>query len=245
MANAAKVASIFWNPLKADRQYGGPYSIAAISALNAEPVILTINDAYQVEHGPYGGNKNRAFERRVVDAYTIAADLVREWAEMGNHMNPLCRPGVWTVRDRFPVLNPDGTPIIGANGVSTWREASEAEKLAMFSEDHEAAKVAQVTYARRMFNVGEAIYRNDPRLREYIHKHAYSGSKHYGFEAEWLKTGAELKSKSCPLCTRSVNEAAMRCPYCQGIIDFAAHAKYEFAGKEIVRSQQESLRKSA
>lgn len=244
MANVARVASIFWTTLKADRQYGGPFSIGA-AALNAEPVILTINDAYQIEYGPYGSNSKRKFERRVVDAYTIAADLVREWAEMGAQMNPSCRPGVWVVRDRFPVLHPDGSPEVGADGFAIWRDASEAEKSEMFAEDHEAAKVAQVTYANAMFNVGEAIYRNDPRKREFIHRHAYSGSKHYGREAEWLKEGAALKSKMCPMCIKTINEAAIRCPYCQGVVDIKAHALREVAMQDEMRSAKESLRKTA
>lgn len=238
----AKIASIFWEPLRAERLYpGGPFKIAGI-APGRSPAILTVEDVHQTDYGAYGPNNKREIIERLVTASSIAFDLVSEWATRGVQMGATCHPGVWHVRETMPMVNPDGTLIRDAKGVGRQREASEQEKAEMWAEDLEANTLAQREYGQIMYDIGEATYNEEPRKRPWIHRHAFGAAKHYGMEAEWLKKGSERATQPCPVCTAIISKNALKCPKCGGIVNIAEYAKREVATQEAISTEKAALR---
>src|ERR1700679_1012628 len=110
----AKIASIHFAPVEANRMYGGPFNMPVVP-LGAEPAILELEDIMQYDEGPYslGSNGRRQKTRSPVLGEEQAADFVREWTESGRGMGSYCRPGIWIVRDRLPLtyIDEKGTEI--------------------------------------------------------------------------------------------------------------------------------------
>jgi hypothetical protein len=46
------IASIYFAPVKAERNYGGPYEMPAVPP-GADPALLSVQDRVQIEEGPY------------------------------------------------------------------------------------------------------------------------------------------------------------------------------------------------
>lgn len=242
----AKIASIFFAPVRAERPFGGPYEIPAVP-VGAEPVILNVTDRIQFEEGPYqlGNNGRRAKRRYLVYGETIARDLVHEWTANGVGMNPQCRPGIWVVRERLPVLNDDGTPVLDAEGIGTWRAATDEERDAMWIEDLNAARAADRSYAHMLFIQANAMA-DDPRLIPFIAPNARIAAKQYGLTAEWLREDAALAVKSCPYCTKVIPSKAIKCPRCTEIVDVEGYAILESQKAQALRlAKQEAARSLA
>ena len=223
----AKVASIYFSPVRAERAYGGTYQLPAVP-LGADPAILVIEDRVQVEQGPYqlGSNGKRSRHRYIVRADTIAHCIVAEWTQNGVGMTPQCRPGIWVVRERLPLLKPDGSPELDADGVPLWRAATEEEQAAMWVEDLAAAREADRAYANMLFIQASAMA-DDPRLIPFIAANARVGAKHYGLQAEWLQENAAIHVKTCQYCTKVIPAGAIKCPKCAEVVDVPAYAELE------------------
>lgn len=241
----AKIASIFWDELKANRLYpGGPFTIPGVP-LGAPPTILEIKDVHQIEWGPYGSNNHRTRIKQLVECYDIVTDLVHEWANSGIQMSQVCHPGVWVVRERLPLVNPDGTLVRDGDGIGMFREATEAEKAEMWAADLEENQNAQREYAEAMFNIAETTYNEEPRMRPWIHRHAFSAAKYYGLEAEWTKKASERNEKACPSCTAVISGKALKCPKCNAVVDIKGYAAREATIELELRTQRDLLKKSA
>lgn len=222
-----KIASIYFAPVKAQRMFGGPYELPAVP-VGAQPAILSVSDRIQYEDGPYNlsNNGKRSKRRYLVFGQDIANDLVNEWTAHGVGMTPQCRPGIWVVRERLPLLNEDGSPQFDADGVPTWRDATDEEREAMWAEDLAAARLADRAYANMLFVQANAMA-EDPRLIPFIANNARVAARQYGLTAEWLKEDAALAVKTCQYCTKVIPARAIKCPKCTEIVDVEGYARLE------------------
>jgi hypothetical protein len=241
----AIVASIYFAPVKAERNYGGPYEIPAVPP-GADPVLLTVQDRVQVEEGPYqlGHGGRRSKNRHLVSGESIARDIVGEWTGTGLGMTPQCRPGIWVVRDRIPLYNEQGVPATDADGMGTWRQATEEERLAMWDEDLLQARIADHAYANMLFLSANAMA-EDPRLIPFIPKNARLAAKQYGMTAEWLKENAALNVKPCPFCTKIISAAAIKCPSCSEIVNVDAYVALEAQRATAIKAAKDAARSAA
>jgi hypothetical protein len=241
----ARIASIYFAPLRAERMYGGPYEVPAVP-LGEPPAILTVEDRIQIEQGPYqlGSGGKRSRRQHLVRADTIARCLVTEWAANGVGMTPQCRPGVWVVRERVPVLNPDGTPQLDGDGIALWRPATDEEQETMWLEDLAAARAADRAYANMLFTQANAMA-EDPRRIPLIPKTARLAAQHYGLEAEWLHEDAAVNVKPCPYCTKVIPAKAIKCPKCTEIVDLEAYAQLEAQKAAAIKAAKEAARSAA
>ena len=238
----SKVATIYFAPVKAERLYGGPYEMPGVP-LNGDPVILTVTDRVQIEQGPYqlGSNGKRSRRRHIVLGEVIARCIVGEWTEHGVGMNPQCRPGIWAVRERVPLLHLDGTPEIDADGISMWREATADERHQMWQQDLAAARLADKRYANLLFLQANAMA-EEPKLIPFIAPNARLAAKHYGYDAEWLKDDAALNVKSCQYCTKVIPAKAVKCPKCTEVVDVEAYAVLEMQKQVALKAAKDAAR---
>jgi hypothetical protein len=241
----ALIASIYFAPVKAERNYGGPYEMPAVPP-GAEPALLPVQDRVQIEEGPYqlGHGGRRAKNRHLVSGESIARDLVNEWTGNGLGMTPQCRPGIWVVRDRIPLLQDNGMPALDADGLGTWRPASEEERAAMWLEDLTAARAADHAYANMLFLQANAKA-EDPRLIPYIPANAKLAARQYGMTAEWLKENAALNVRPCPFCTKIISSAAIKCPQCSEIVNVDAYVALEAQRAAAIKAATKELTKDA
>jgi hypothetical protein len=241
----AVIASIFFAPVKADRNYGGPYEMPAVPP-GGEPVLLVVQDRVQTEEGPYqlGHNGRRSKNRHLVTGESIARDIVGEWTGNGLGMTPQCRPGIWAVRDRIALFDNDGMPSKDADGIGTWRPATEEERLAMWEEDLAAARAADHAYANMLF-LGANAMAEDPRLIPFIPKNARLAAKQYGMTAEWLKENAALNVRPCPFCTKIISSGAIKCPSCSEIVNVEAYVALEAQRAQAIKLAKDAARNAA
>lgn len=242
----AKIASIYFAPVRAERIFGGPYEIPAVP-LGSDPVILEITDRIQIEQGPYtlsADNSKRSRRRHIVSSDAIARDLVNEWAYSGVGMTPQVRPGIWVVREQIPVLLKDGTQQMDADGIALWEPAGVVDRTNMFEEDLEASRSADRAYANMLFIHANGMA-EDPRLIPFIPLNCRRAAKHYGLDAEWLKEDAALNVKPCPYCTKIIPAKAIKCPKCTEIVDIEAYAVLELQRQAALKLAKEAHRSSA
>lgn len=235
-----RIASVYFAPVRADRSiYGGMYTMPAV-VLNGEPVVLEVNDRVQHDEGPFelGQGGRRAKLRYPVWGEEIAADILAEWTERGLGMTPDCHPGMWIARDRIALTKTDanGNQVMALDifDKQTFRDATPAEKRAMWEEDMAFARVADRRYAEWCFLQGNGIA-GEPRLIPFIPKNYKLGAQQYGFTAVWTKEGGEQVAP-CPHCQTVIPRASTVCPKCIQVIDVAAYAKFE-ATKELAMMQ--------
>lgn len=244
---SAKIASIHFHPLKADRGvYGGYYSIDAVP-VGGDPIVIMIEDKIQYWQGPYamsGVEGRRSQHSTRIAAEDIAADIVREWTENGVGKSQDSHPGVWVVREKRPVLNPDGTWVMGLDKHAVFEPATFEECQQMFKEDLAKARACDANYASYLIQDANAIA-SDPRGNRipFIQPVARAAAKAYRPDVMWLREGAALQMKICPYCTKPVAESAIKCPSCSEIIDFEAYGRMEARKNESVRKAKEDLTK--
>lgn len=243
--SVALVASIYFAPVKAERIYGGPYELPAVP-LGSEPALLTIEDKVQVEEGPYqlGHGGRRAKNRHLVTGESIARDIVSEWTQNGLGMTPQCRPGIWVVRDRIPLVASDGTVATDADGLASWRPATEDEKLSMWMEDLQMARMADRAYADLLFLNANATAQ-DPRLIPFIPRNARLAARHYGLNAEWLRENAALNVRPCPYCTQIISASAIKCPKCSEVVNVEQYVALEAQKAVALKAAKDAQRAGA
>jgi hypothetical protein len=243
----AMVASIYFAPVSTTRVYAaGPYELPAVPP-GADPVLLPITDRLQIEQGPVslGVNGRRSERQHLVQGEVIARDIVGEWTEHGVGMTPQCRPGIWVVRDRKPIINEEtGIAAIGANGVALWRPATEEERLEMWMEDLAAARMADHAYANALFIHASAMAEN-PKLIPLIPKNARLAAKQYGLTAEWLRENAALHVRPCPYCTHIIPSTAIKCPKCTEVVNVEAYVSLEAQKQVLMKAAKEAQRAGA
>lgn len=224
-----KIASIYFAPLHLDRSaYGGVYNTPAVPR-GAEPFILTVTDMVQRWYGPY--DEGHKLISRLIPGETIANDdILPHWTRMGLGMTPTCHPGVWVVRDRMPAFDDSGHPLAELDGEGrskpSFRPATKEEFQAMWAEDLKAAKEADANWAEYL--MGEAnIKAEDPKQVPYIDHRAKLAAKHYGRDFPWLHELKDIETVACPACTKVISAAAMKCPFCQEIVNIKKYAERE------------------
>jgi hypothetical protein len=225
----ARVASVHFARLYAERLYGGKFALPAVP-LNGEAQIIEIEAHRQTEQGGYSTSndrKKRSVHRYIIEAMDIARDIVNQWAHNGLGMLDGQRPGVWVVRDFIPELNADGAQMIDADGKGAFREATPQEQKTMFAEDLVANRKADVEYARWCVMEGNRIAQ-DVRTIQFIPERYKLAAKYLGMETAWMKpTSATLEMKTCEYCTSVIPKKAVVCPKCQQITDFEEFGRLE------------------
>lgn len=239
----ARVASVHYAPVHADRSiYGGLYDMPAV-ALGADPAIIVIEDRVQRDEGPVSmgpGGGRRVQLRNHVDGYEIAFDIVSEWTTNGLGRNPQSHPGIWVIRDRMPVYRTDEfgkeqAVMDGLTNKQVMRSATPEEATAMWAEDLASARAADRAYAEWCYLDGNRMAVN-PIAVPLIPKMYKRAARQYGFEADWLKEGAAFEVAKCPMCDKVVSKATIVCPHCQQVVNLEAYAQREAQKQAAVRS---------
>jgi hypothetical protein len=233
----ARIASLYFAPLHADRSaYGGIYDIPAVPK-GAEPFILTVTDMVQRWYGPY--DEGHKLISRMIPGELIAEDILAHWTKMGLGMTPTCHPGAWLVRDKMPAIGEDGKPVMEFDGEGRnkpqWREATKEEFAAMWAEDLKANKEADANWAEYL--MGQAnIKAEDPKQVPYIDHRAKRAAKHYGREFPWLHDLKDSETTQCPYCTKLVFSAAAVCPFCHNVVNAEKYAALEAAKQKAIEA---------
>lgn len=229
------VASIFFDDTRVDRAiYGGQFVLPAVPR-GAPPYILEIRDHIQMEDLPFISGGGRV--PRVIAGEHIAADVVEHVAMLGRGMSVECGPGVWVVRDQVPLLDQDGAWIIDANNKPETRPATEAEKQAMFAEDHAFALRRQDSYCQLLIGQGDA-YAVNPKETILITPRMKKACIHAQRERDWLTDLKDGDVRLCPYCMKSIDSRAIKCPNCSEVVDVAKHAALIAARK---KAEKEAL----
>lgn len=230
----ATIASIHFAPVECDRTtFGFGFFRMPAVAPGAEPATIFISDKVQIEEGPYqwGQNGKRSKHKYPHAGETIARDVVGHWTQNGLHMRPDCRPGIFLVRERIPLLQQSGAPVVDADGIPQWRDATDWEKSEMYTQDLADSRKADRAYASALYVKANAMADN-PKLIPLISEATKLGAKHYGLEAEWLKENAATDVKPCPMCTKIIARHAILCPFCHGVADLD-----KWAQSEVIKNQ--------
>jgi hypothetical protein len=225
-----KIASIYPRPLHATRAiYAGTFNIPAVP-LNAKPAILEIKDHYQFEPQPIfmgtGPNGKPLMKRDIITAMEIATDILREWTKDPLGCNEGCRPGVWLVRELVYLYQADGRPELDADNKPAYREATEAEKKAMWDEDLAASVAAQAAYGEYCVMHGN-IMAEDPKKIPFIPDLYRDMAKYYGQSPKWLNRISDANTKGCQWCRQIIAADAVVCPNCSKIVDAVKYAQME------------------
>ena len=237
----SKIASVHFAELRTQRQ-GLTFTTPGV-ALSGDPVIISVPNVTQTERGPYllsSDKKQRSLHKFPIPDFDIANDIVNEWAHSGLGMNPKCRPGVWVVRDRIPILDDAGNQVLDADGIGSYRSATEDEMRRMFLEDLEQNRACDVEYAKWL--IGEANAQAvDPRTIRFIPVKAKLAVEHLGMTTEWMKPGAgSLEMKACMYCQSIIVKKAVICPKCTQCVDPAEFARLKETNER--KTEQASLR---
>ena len=237
----ARVASVHFAKLYAERIYGGKFSLPAVQ-LNGEPAIIEIDVHRQVERGGYSTSNNRkerSLHRYIIEPMDIARDIVNQWAHNGLGMLEGQRPGVWVVRDFIPELNSEGVQVVDADGKGVFREATPKEQKEMFAEDLAAYRKADIEYARWCVTEGNAIAQ-DVRKIQFIPERYKLAANYLGMDLPWMKpTAATLQMKTCDYCQSVIPSKAVVCPKCQQVVDVEEFARLEAVKAAAVKKAQQ------
>lgn len=247
----ARVASIHYAPVKADRSiYGGMYALPAVP-LAADPAIIVIQTLIQKDEGPVStgpGHGQRQQLRYPVEAFDIAQCIVREWTQMGMGMTPQCHPGIWVVRDRFPIFEKDekgqDRMVRDAYGLQAFKPATPLEEAQMFEEDLAMAREADRAYADWCYLDGNR-WAYDVRLVPFIPKHYKLACAQYMAELpNWAKDGAAKNIAPCPNCGKPIFRNLIVCPDCHNPVDLARYAQLKAAEAMAIARATELLQGS-
>ncbi len=216
--------------------YRGNFTLPAV-AKGDKPFILTILDHNQWEPQPFftgtlAGGRQRQ-QRIIIDAMEIADCLLREWTVSIPGTTQDCRPGIWIVRDRVYLFNEDGTPQRDADGKTMFREANDAEQKAMWSEDSAAALEAQANFGNQCVQSG-SIMAEEPKRVPYIPQYFKALATYYGLTPKWVNRVTDSNVRACGWCTEQIPSAAIVCPKCSKVVDFARYAEMEAAQQAAV-----------
>jgi hypothetical protein len=211
--------------------YAGKFSLQPVKKGDA-PFLLTIKDHQQIETLPYFKGTTSAGrqrqERIQVTGEEIANDLILHWTTQHPDATPECRPGIWIVRETVALTDEHGKPVNDADGLQSTRPATQQEKDIMFAEDLESNTECQANWAQKGFDRGNMMA-DDPKKVPFISDLYRESAKYLGVTPTWLRKNAEIDTKMCPLCTKVIAAAAIKCPNCAEIIDAARYSAHQAA----------------
>lgn len=239
-----KVASIYFAPVTASRNYrGNAYQIPAVP-LNGEPKVIECRDLVQRDWGPMlPGTSKRQEYRWMVAGEEIARCIVGEWTgstTVGLGMNPDRHPGIWIVRENLPVTEKTGKIIneemtyeerlvLDAENKQLYRPATTEERERMWLEDLTAARNADRAYAEWCWNDGNRIFKGRERgeaVPSEVPPLYKLAARQYGLDAEWLKQAASNNSMDCPACGKLTSKSTFVCGFCAQPTDLERWAKF-------------------
>jgi len=245
---SAKVASVHYCPLDAERsRYRGYYSIPACK-LNADPVVYEVPDMLEHNKGPYNFGSQQPDIFVTITGYEIAVDIVSQWTVGGMGMTPDCRPGIWVVRERLPVMEKDQNgklvAVLNAHKQQVFRSATPEETKAMWEEDVIANRRADRAYAEWCYREGNAIA-GDLRRIQFIPPAYRLAARQYGMKSEhWTTQGEALESVQCESCTRVVAKATVWCPFCHKAANRLRAAQWQVEQDAMVQEEQTKAREA-
>ncbi len=214
------IASIYPLEQKAERPlYSGFYALPAVKK-GDPPFLLRLED--KVQHGHKLFIEGGGPTKETIPGEQIAPDILREFSENAPGMTQDCGPGIWLVRETVD----ENEEYIAEDGLKRLRvvsrPASEAEKAAMFAQDHQRAKDRQAAWFEYQIAEGD-------RMPEFARRTPLMklSCQYMGRNRKWLEEMKDGDVKLCPYCTRSIPVGAVRCPECHEIVDFEAYARLE------------------
>jgi RNA polymerase subunit RPABC4/transcription elongation factor Spt4 len=246
--STARIATIHFAPVSAERsRYRGYYSLPACR-LNAEPFIYEVPDMMEHNKGPYnfGAQQPDIFE--TIQGMDIAQDIVNQWTVGGIGMTPDCRPGIWVVRERLPLMEKDHNgkfvAVLNAHKQQIFRPSTPEETRAMWEEDVAQNRRADRAYAEWCYREGNAIA-GDLRRIQFIPEVYKLAARQYGMKAEhWTPEGAALESMACESCTRIVAKATIYCPHCHQPANRLRAAQFTVEAEQMVQAEQTRVREA-
>jgi len=203
--------------------YGGFYTLPAVKK-GDPPFLLPVEDKIQIGRSLHiEGNRET---HSTVLGENIAGDIAAEWTERAPGMSQECGPGIWVVRETIE----ENEEYMAEDGQKRFRAvsraATEAEKRAMFAEDHQRAKDRQAAWLEYQIFKGDKIaadekseIRPTPLMK--------LACRYMGRNRKWLEEMRDGDIKVCPYCMESIPTAAVKCPKCHEIVDFEAYAALE------------------
>ncbi len=218
------VASIYFEARHLERTlYGGVFDAPAVPK-GGKPALLEVRDHNQLERLPHivGGGQ---FPRTILGEH-IAADIVKHWSEGALGMTPECRPGIWVVRDVIVIADETGTPLKDAFGAVQTRPATPEEKEAMWRADLAENSMAQARWADLLIGQGDRLDGDpNPAMKLLISNLMINACKWRGRDRGWLQELKDFDAKTCPFCLKSLDIRAIKCQYCDEVVDQAGYAK--------------------
>jgi hypothetical protein len=226
------IASIYFEPLSADRPlYNGYFRAPAVKKGDA-PFLLQVKDHIQLESQPWfkGTFNGRQIQTpETIDGRQITVDLLKHWADDNPDFTPDCGPGVWLVRELVPADDENG-PVLDANKQQVMREATAEEKKRMFAEDLETAKQRQYALIEKWIQKGD-IMAEDPKRVMLIPAFFKDACRYAGRDRKWLHDLRDGDIKTCVFCTKTISSATVKCPHCNEVVD---RKRYEELKKQTV-----------
>ncbi len=214
---------------------GDPVFVHQTQMLNGElrkrPGCTDMVELERGSHAESGNPRVRSLRRTVILGEEIAACLVNEWTRLvhGATTEPPSYPGIWVVRERIAEAAEDGKPIVDAEGRQVWRDATEAEKQAMWDEDLKRCRLADSNYARNVFEFWNSRIEEHPDFIKTMPQMVRVAAEVYGWEADWLRDSKTvIETKSCQFCDKKIRKSVIVCPHCREVVDydrFAAEQK--------------------
>ena len=238
-----RVASVHFCAVHAHRSaYQGQYSLPAVEQ-GAEPAIIEVPDMVQRYQAVFavGQSSERRMQRDLILGEHIAADIINEWSLNGLGTSPSCRPGIWMVRDHLPELAEDGSIAIDAMGAALWRPASVEEKRAMWAEDVTANREADRRFAEYEIQQADMMIMQDERKRPLIAERARRACVMYSIERDWMRNTVAANMVACLYCGKRVIHTAIKCPYCQEVVDVAKYAELQAIQAHAVKMAKKEL----
>lgn len=236
--STVRIATIYPIAMRVQRPiYQGDFKFPAVP-FGAEPFILEIKDHYEWNDRPFfEGTVNGRLRRRrdVIAADEIANDIIRELTQSHPDAAPGCHPGIWIVRERVPLHDEKGLPILDADAKASFREMSEAEKKAAWAEDLEANRQAQAAWGERAIQKGN-IMAQEPKAVPFIPDYCKEMAKYYGQSPKWLNRITEGNTKKCQWCAQIIDRESIICPECGKTVDFKRYAQLEAELKATIDS---------
>lgn len=229
MSKPIKIASIYPIESRVERRiYQGDFKIPAVER-DAPPFILEIKDHYQYEPQPYFTgtvNGKQRMERKIVEAFEIANDIIGTLTQSHPDASPECHPGIWIVRETVPLSQDNGLPILDAENKPTFRDMTEAEKKKAWDEDLAANIEYQKAWGEKAIQKGNMMAVN-PKEIPFIPPYCKILAVYYGQSPAWLNRITEGNIKSCRWCRKNIDRDAVVCPECGKTVDFERYAQME------------------
>lgn len=235
------IASVYPITMHAERGiYGGVFHLPAFQK-DGRPVMYEVRDHVQTDTLPWimapQGAQRQSQIKILINATDITRDIIQEWTLRTLGQSPDCRPGIWMVRDQIPLFEDDGiTPMKDALGQQEWRQATKEEREEMFQEDLAYNLDVQSRWADYCIMQGDIMGENIKAV-QFIPSYCKVLCRYYGRDRKWLHNLKDGDIKTCSYCKKTIPSDAVKCQFCQEVVDWKAYNKLKAEGQEVIPSQ--------